>query len=56
MTDWIDELIDLGIGDLAQSTLRKMMMGQPVRIVCRYCGTKVKKYAVSCPKCRRGLN
>lgn len=54
--DWLQELLDLGIGRMAIQQLALIEAGCTERPkVCPLCGTKIRKWARQCPKCRREL-
>ena len=52
---WIQDLLDIGVGWVAMKAQYNMARGISTVKVCPYCGTKPRKYAVVCPKCRRKL-
>ena len=58
-SDWIDDLIALGIGALAAYFLWKILFPDKnvqERIeMCPYCGRQIKKWAIKCPYCRSSL-
>jgi len=58
-SDWVDDLITLGIGALAAYFLWKRFSSDGVsqgRIeMCPYCRRQIKKWAIKCPYCRSDL-
>jgi len=57
MENWLQELLDLGIGKLAIQTLALMDAGmESDRIsTCPYCKASIGKWARECGKCRKSL-
>ena len=53
--DWIQDLLDLGIGAIAVKYLYMYEHGITKSPVCSYCGFEPKKFAHTCPMCRREL-
>lgn len=57
MEKWLQNLLDNGIGKVAIQQLALLEAGvvnEPL-IKCPRCDTQIKKFAVSCPKCRLRL-
>jgi len=52
---WIEDLLDLGIGKLAEDTLYRIENKIHRSLICPRCGTVPGKHATQCPKCRKDL-
>ena len=55
MEDWITELLELGIGEVAEKYIYLMSEGAILSPICPHCYYQVRKFAHRCPVCRRDL-